>query len=63
LGFSRGGAPAFVSPADHASCDPAHTSAQRAGIGAFVPLIERPIGESHLDAVDADPADEARAHR
>ncbi|MBV8733372.1 MAG: hypothetical protein JO120_01190 [Solirubrobacterales bacterium] len=61
--FSRSGAPAFVWLADHAWCVAAGIDPHWAGIGASVPLIVRLIGDPRLDAGEADPADEQRAHR
>jgi hypothetical protein len=61
--FSRGGAPAFVWPADHTWCVAADIDPHWAGIGASVPLIDRLIGDPRLDAVKADPADEQPAYR
>lgn len=61
--FSRGGAPAFVWPSDHAWCIAADIDPHWAAIGASAPLIERLIGDPGLDAVKADPADEHPAYR
>jgi hypothetical protein len=61
--FSRGGAPAFVWPSDHTWCVAADIDPHYAGIGASVPLIERLIGDSRLDAVEADPAKKQPAYR
>jgi hypothetical protein len=61
--FSRGGAPAFVWPADHAWCVAADIDPHWAEIGASAPLIERLSGDPRLDAVEADPTAEQPAYR